>query len=832
MAEEFRIDVPFGGRDELTPVIDRAERRFRRFRNNMRRETAAMRRDLHMGFGGAFIGPSPAGRPSLRQQTQVQRASARFQRFQGGSATSGLLPMAGSPQAQRGFTSFLRQTASSMRQIAPLTTRAFGAVNAATQTMMRGGAQAYYRAFGSIGVGGGLSRAFGPINAIGRGLGTAGRVAGGVGGAVRGGMNALRPSNLFSAAAAGYLAYNAGQAAFGGPLALAGQMEQANITFETLLGNAEKARSMLDFLFKFAERTPLQFGPIREWGQQLLQWGFSAERIPELMNAIASAASAMPDPEVAGSGITRALGQMRLRGRVLMEEINQLQDQGVPALEMLAKGYGVTTNEIINWMERGVRPAVLAGKQLRGGIDIIVEGLTGRYGNMLERQSKTLLGLWSTIKDIVSLRFVLPWGQGLAEGVQPVLMDLVDWFEKNKQQVADIGQMIKEMGAALSGNVASGIRSLVSGLSALFGSPEWKNAKTFGEQFALISGKVGELLWGNQQGQAGLVQGVMEWIKGQTSGILVWAQAQWTRFSDHIGGILQTWTTWTAERINELKAEAFKRFGELVDYFKTTFQNTIVSALQSIIPWYKPPGGGPGAGASAAGIAGMAAAGPMAAGARLAAEFFGRLPVTSPFMKPNGISFGGGPHRGVDFSAPAGTNIISPVSGTFGDPRALGLSAGYGRAVVVIDDKGNTHIFGHTASGALGPLGGPVVAGQTIATVGALANKAPGEISTGTHIHYEIREMGDFNRQVNPSEYLNAIMQSPVGASPSAIAAEANQLQADSTGNVHVHVDDVHVDVTGVDDPAAVSQAVADGFAASLAGSLEGAFANMPRMLR
>lgn len=816
---EFAIRVPIGGDDQLTPMVERAERRFRSFRNYMRREMRTIRREM---APATAYGPQPAGNTFGR--IGLQRASARYQRLSGPS-----LNALQSPASARTFTNSMRQATGYMRQMAPLSARTFGAITQGTRALAMGVQRGYYRAFGSAGVGGGISRAFGPVNAVGRGIAGGARMVRGAAGAVGGVANV---HNLLSGLAVGYVAKQAADTVLGGPLQLAGSIEQAQITFDTLLGGAEKAANMMEFLFSFAEKSPLRFEPVRQWGQQLLQWGFSAERIPGLMNAIASSAAAMQEPEIAGAGITRAFGQMRLRGRVLMEEINQLQDQGVPALDIIAKGYDISTQALIRWMETGARPATLEGKKLRGAIDILQEGLTERYGNMLERQSKTLLGMWATLQDIFTMRFVLPWGQGLAEGVQPHLRDLTTWLEQNKTSVNAIGQMFKEWGSTLAGAVTGKVREIVTGVAQLFGSPEWKNAKSFGEQWGVISSRVGELLWGNQQGQQGLVGQVMEWAKGQAAGLMEWGQNRWTDFSNMIGEKIQTWTTWTAERIGELKDEAFKRFAELIDYFKGQFQSTIVSAIKTIIPWWTPPGGqgptgAPGGNAAGTAAAGRMTGGPMGVAASVAEYMLRRFPITSPFMQPNGISFGGGPHRGIDIGAPGGSAIYSPVAGTFGDPSALGLSKGYGRAVVVIDDKGNTHIFGHTAGGALGPLGGRVDVGQQIATVGAYANKVPGEISTGEHIHYEIRNMGDFNRQVNPSEFLTGLLSAPTTA-PVAPAGSA----AGEGSNVVVDVGTVNVTVSPHEDPAAVSQAVADEFASQLAGSLEGAFANMPRVTR
>lgn len=91
-----------------------------------------------------------------------------------------------------------------------------------------------------------------------------------------------------------------------------------------------------------------------------------------------------------------------------------------------------------------------------------------------------------------------------------------------------------------------------------------------------------------------------------------------------------------------------------------------------------------------------------------------------------------GHHHGVDLAAPAGAPIRAVRAGVvvFADPYG-----GYGNLVVIRHEQGMTSHYGHCQKLRVRP-GQRVGAGQVIATVGSTG------ISTGPHLHFEIRVDG------------------------------------------------------------------------------------------
>lgn len=98
-------------------------------------------------------------------------------------------------------------------------------------------------------------------------------------------------------------------------------------------------------------------------------------------------------------------------------------------------------------------------------------------------------------------------------------------------------------------------------------------------------------------------------------------------------------------------------------------------------------------------------------------------------------------HGGVDFAAPQGTAIYAADSGQV---IFSGWYGGYGQTVIVDHGGGLTTLYAH-ASRLLVREGQSVRQGQSIAAVGSTG------LSTGPHLHFEVRRNGN---PVNPMGYL------------------------------------------------------------------------------
>jgi tape measure domain-containing protein len=184
----------------------------------------------------------------------------------------------------------------------------------------------------------------------------------------------------------------AGAAVIGIGIKIAADMEQAQIAFTTMLGSAEKAQAFMAKMRAFAEATPFEFADLVTATRRMMALGFEANETLPLLEAIGNAVAAMGGGAELIDRVTLALGQMRAKGKVTGEEMRQLSESGVFGWQQLAEAIGVTVPEAMAMVEsRSISAAE--------GISAFMQHVQGEFGGAMEAQSKTLLGLWSTLKD-------------------------------------------------------------------------------------------------------------------------------------------------------------------------------------------------------------------------------------------------------------------------------------------------------------------------------------------------------------------------------------------------------------------------------------------------
>ena len=102
-------------------------------------------------------------------------------------------------------------------------------------------------------------------------------------------------------------------------------------------------------------------------------------------------------------------------------------------------------------------------------------------------------------------------------------------------------------------------------------------------------------------------------------------------------------------------------------------------------------------------------------------------PVTSTYGRRRN-----GWHRGIDIKAELGTPVVAAAPGVV---IMSGVEALYGRVIKIEHDQGFVTIYAHNDQNLV-EVGGRVVAGETIATVGRTGR------ATTHHVHFEIKRDG------------------------------------------------------------------------------------------
>ena len=185
----------------------------------------------------------------------------------------------------------------------------------------------------------------------------------------------------------------AGLAALGVASVKAGASLQSTKTaFTNMLGSAEKAQDFLGKMQDFAAKTPFEFSQVSQAAQKFIAFGFSAEQVIPTLTAVGDAAAGVGLGAEGINRITLALGQMAAKSKVQAGEMMQLTETGIPAWKMLADQIGVSVPEAMDMVSKGAIDAAT-------GITALVSGMEQSFGGMMDQQSETISGTWSTLMD-------------------------------------------------------------------------------------------------------------------------------------------------------------------------------------------------------------------------------------------------------------------------------------------------------------------------------------------------------------------------------------------------------------------------------------------------
>jgi tape measure domain-containing protein len=212
-----------------------------------------------------------------------------------------------------------------------------------------------------------------------------------------------------------------GVAVAGGVMGLktAASMEQAKIAFTTMLGSATKADIFLKQLANFAAKTPFEFPELQTAASSLISAGINANKVIPIMTTLGNVTSGMGTGAEGVKRATIALQQMSAAGKITGEDLNQLRDAGIPVYDLLAKATGKSKAEVVKLAQAGK----LGSKELGQMMKALETGKgMERFAGLMDKQSKSLSGVWSTFMDTLNM--------GLAKSMQPILPMLKDGLAK------------------------------------------------------------------------------------------------------------------------------------------------------------------------------------------------------------------------------------------------------------------------------------------------------------------------------------------------------------------------------------------------------------------
>jgi tape measure domain-containing protein len=172
--------------------------------------------------------------------------------------------------------------------------------------------------------------------------------------------------------------------------------EQSLIAFGTLLGSGQKAQEMFASLQKFAASTPFELPGLVDNARQLLGVGVAADKIIPTLTSLGDTAGALGINQEGFNRVLLAVSQSMGKGKLQGEELMQMVENGIPVWQLLSKALGKTVPELQKMSSEGklisqdVLPKLFAQ-------------MSKDYGGSMIKQSQTLTGVMSSLKDNVKM---------------------------------------------------------------------------------------------------------------------------------------------------------------------------------------------------------------------------------------------------------------------------------------------------------------------------------------------------------------------------------------------------------------------------------------------
>lgn len=215
-----------------------------------------------------------------------------------------------------------------------------------------------------------------------------------------------------------------------------GEFQQFEIAFETMLGSGQKAKGMISDLANLAATTPFDMKGVVNGAKQLLAYGFAANEITDTMRRLGDVSAGLG---LNLQDLTWLYGTTMVQGRLFTRDLMQFTGRGIPLTEELAKQFGVTKDK--------VSELVTAGKVGFPEVKKAIESLTnegGKFGGLMEKQSHSITGQVSNIKDTIEMAI-----NDLGTQTEGLMNDALDITSTVIDHWKEIGEVILAAASAI-----------------------------------------------------------------------------------------------------------------------------------------------------------------------------------------------------------------------------------------------------------------------------------------------------------------------------------------------------------------------------------------------
>ena len=173
------------------------------------------------------------------------------------------------------------------------------------------------------------------------------------------------------------------------------EIEQLQTSFEVMTGSAEKAKDIIKELQEIGASTPFEVKDLAKTTNLLMNFGFTAEDAIDSMMMLGDIAQGNAEKMDA---ISVAYARMVSSQKVTLEDINIMIDRGFNPLQIIVENTGESMKSLYDRISKGTMSVEEITEAMKQATSV-----GGKYFQSMEKQSKTLNGQISTLKDNFSM---------------------------------------------------------------------------------------------------------------------------------------------------------------------------------------------------------------------------------------------------------------------------------------------------------------------------------------------------------------------------------------------------------------------------------------------
>lgn len=240
----------------------------------------------------------------------------------------------------------------------------------------------------------------------------------------------------------GALIYGAGKLA-SNIVKLGANMEQTRVAFTTFTGSAEVANALIEQMNQFANVTPFDNAKVIQSARTLMAFGTTAGEIQGTLKILGDVS--------AGTGkdlneMAVIFGQIKSTGKLMGQDLLQLINAGFNPLQEISRTTGKSVSQLKDEMSKGMISFDMVENAFKSATSA-----GGLFNDMMEKQSQTLTGKWSTLMGklqtvgIAIGEKIIPYLTTALDGVLRVFEIIRVNFNQIKEIFAPIGEAFQPM---------------------------------------------------------------------------------------------------------------------------------------------------------------------------------------------------------------------------------------------------------------------------------------------------------------------------------------------------------------------------------------------------